>query len=87
MDAVDRITRGRMWSPGMDVVHAQHGAGWVWGSGVGRVTVRFETAETGPGPVKTFRADDPDLERRPRGRYPVSPPPEALAEPRPSAGS
>jgi DNA polymerase-4 len=87
VDAVDRITRGRMWSPGMDVVHAQHGAGWVWGSGVGRVTVRFETAETGPGPVMTFRADDPDLERRPRGRYPVSPPPEALAEPRPSAGS
>jgi hypothetical protein len=23
--------------------------------------VRFETAETGPGPVRTFRADDPEL--------------------------
>jgi DNA polymerase IV len=33
----------------------------VWGSGLGRVTVRFETAETGPGPVRTFAADDPDL--------------------------
>jgi DNA polymerase IV len=72
---VERITRGRKWAPGMDVVHAEHGAGWVWGSGVGRVTVRFETAETAPGPVKTFRADDPDLEPRPRGRYPVTQPP------------
>jgi DNA polymerase IV len=51
----------RGWAPGMDVVHAEHGRGWVWGSGVGRVTVRFETAETGPGPVRTFRADDPAL--------------------------
>jgi DNA polymerase-4 len=45
----------------MDVVHTEHGAGWVWGSGVGRVTVRFETAGTGPGPVRTFRMDDPAL--------------------------
>lgn len=51
----------RRWVPGMDVVHAVEGAGWVWGSGLGRVTVRFETAETGPGPVRTFAADDPDL--------------------------
>ncbi len=67
-EAVNRITRGRRWAPGMDVVHAEHGPGWVWGSGAGRVTVRFETASTAPGPVKTFRADDPDLEPRPRGR-------------------
>ncbi len=67
--ALDRITRGRQWAPGMDVVHAEHGPGWVWGSGIGRVTVRFETAETGPGPVRTFRADDPELDPRPRGRY------------------
>jgi DNA polymerase IV len=60
---VDALTRARRWAPGMDVVHAVHGAGWVWGSGVGRVTVRFETAETGPGPVRTFRADDPELAR------------------------
>ena len=64
-EAVAAITRRRMWAPGMDVVHAVHGPGWVWGSGVGRVTVRFETAETGPGPVRTFRGDDPDLAPRP----------------------
>lgn len=49
------------WIPGMDVVHDEHGAGWVWGSGLGRVTVRFETATTLPGPVRTFPADDPSL--------------------------
>ena len=47
--------------PGADVVHAEHGPGWVWGAGLGRVTVRFETAATGPGPVRTFAVDDPDL--------------------------
>jgi DNA polymerase-4 len=68
-DAIERVTRGRRWAPGMDVVHAEHGPGWVWGSGRGLVTVRFETAETPPGPVKTFSADDSDLVPRPRGRY------------------
>ncbi|HYO40147.1 MAG TPA: DNA polymerase IV [Nocardioidaceae bacterium] len=63
--AADPAPRAPRWPPGMDVVHVQHGAGWVWGSGVGRVTVRFETAETGPGPVRTFSADDPELTRRP----------------------
>ncbi len=58
---LSRLDRGRRWWPGQDVVHDEHGPGWVWGSGVGRVTVRFETAETGPGPVRTFRADDPAL--------------------------
>ncbi|GAA1096315.1 DNA polymerase IV [Nocardioides dubius] len=48
----------RRWVPGMDVEHAEHGRGWVWGSGRGVVTVRFETAETGPGPVRSFSADD-----------------------------
>jgi DNA polymerase-4 len=33
----------------------------VWGAGLGRVTVRFETADTGPGPVLTFDAADPAL--------------------------
>ncbi len=56
--------RGSGWRPGMDVVHDDHGSGWVWGSGLGRVTVRFETAETEPGPVITFPADDPRLHRR-----------------------
>ena len=36
-------------------------AGWVWGSGRGVVTVRFETAETGPGTVLSFAVDDPAL--------------------------
>lgn len=49
------------WLPGADVVHETYGAGWVWGSGLGRVTVRFETAATGPGPVRTFAVDDPLL--------------------------
>jgi DNA polymerase-4 len=39
------------------------GAGWVWGSGPGAVTARFETADTPPGPVRSFRADDPALHR------------------------
>jgi DNA polymerase-4 len=51
----------RRWVPGADVVHAELGRGWVWGSGIGRVTVRFETADTPPGPVRTFLEDDPDL--------------------------
>jgi DNA polymerase-4 len=63
-DALQAVVRGRQWAPGMDVHHAVHGSGWVWGSGVGRVTVRFETAETDPGPVRTFRADDPELTPR-----------------------
>jgi DNA polymerase-4 len=51
------------WPPGVDVEHDQHGRGWVWGSGLGRVTVRFETRDTPPGPVRTFAADDPALHR------------------------
>jgi DNA polymerase IV len=55
--------RGQDWLPGVDVEHDQHGRGWVWGSGLGRVTVRFETAQTPPGPVRTFASDDPALHR------------------------
>ncbi len=51
----------RTWSPGMDVVHTALGRGWVWGSGRGVVTVRFETAETPAGPVRSFAVDDPEL--------------------------
>jgi DNA polymerase IV len=53
--------RRQDWPPGMDVEHDRHGRGWVWGSGLGRVTVRFETRETPPGPVRTFAYDDPAL--------------------------
>ncbi len=53
----------RTWPPGADVVHDEMGQGWVWGSGSGVVTVRFETADTPPGPVRSFRDDDPALRR------------------------
>lgn len=52
----------RRWAAGYDVRHAEYGAGWVQGSGVGRVTVRFEEPGSPPGRVRTFRVDDPDLE-------------------------
>lgn len=51
----------RRWLAGHDVRHAVHGHGWVQGSGLGRVTVRFETPGSPPGRVRTFRADDPEL--------------------------
>nr|WP_203691779.1 DNA polymerase IV [Streptomyces sp. SID12488] len=54
----------RRWTSGHDVRHADFGHGWVQGSGLGRVTVRFETPESEqPGRVRTFRTDDPALER------------------------
>jgi DNA polymerase-4 len=49
------------WWPGQDVVHDELGHGWVWGRGLGRVTVRFEGPRTPPGPVRTLAADDPML--------------------------
>ncbi|PYC62386.1 DNA polymerase IV, partial [Streptomyces tateyamensis] len=54
--------RSRIWLPGQDVVHGELGRGWVQGSGVGRVTVRFETPYSPPGRVRTFAVDDPALE-------------------------
>ncbi|MEU0133341.1 DNA polymerase IV [Streptomyces sp. NPDC006296] len=59
----------RRWSAGTDVRHDVHGNGWVQGSGVGRVTVRFEEPWTPPGRVRTFRVDDPAL--RPAGPQPL----------------
>lgn len=55
--------RGSGFYPGADVLHDTLGRGWVWGSGLGRVTVRFETRSSGPGPVRTFPEDDPALSR------------------------
>ncbi|MGL4174387.1 MAG: DNA polymerase IV [Actinomycetota bacterium] len=49
------------WVPGADVHHERYGLGWIWGSGLGRVTIRFEGPNTPPGPVRTFSADDPAL--------------------------
>jgi len=51
----------RTWAPGMDVEHDELGRGWVWGSGRGVVTVRFETAATPAGPVRSYAEDDPAL--------------------------
>lgn len=52
----------RRWPAGSDVRHSEYGAGWVQGSGVGRVTVRFEEPGSAqPGRVRTFKVDDPEL--------------------------
>lgn len=51
----------RRWVAGHDVRHEEFGHGWVQGSGLGRVTVRFETPYSVPGRVRTFRTDDPAL--------------------------
>ncbi|GAA3146796.1 DNA polymerase IV [Streptomyces rectiviolaceus] len=70
----------RRWAAGHDVRHAEYGHGWVQGSGLGRVTVRFETPESSaPGRVRTFRTDDPALE--PAEPLPLVASPEEL-EPR-----
>lgn len=50
------------WKQTQDVWHPDYGHGWVQGSGVGVVTVRFETRETGPGRIATFDTDDPKLQ-------------------------
>ena len=47
--------------PTQDVHHTEFGHGWVQGAGEGVVTVRFETASTGPGRARSFPEDDPDL--------------------------
>ncbi|WP_343601359.1 DNA polymerase IV [Mycobacterium sp.] len=49
------------WQIGDDVCHPDNGHGWVQGAGHGVVTVRFETRGTGPGPARTFAAEDHDL--------------------------
>ncbi|EQD84922.1 DNA polymerase IV [Saccharopolyspora erythraea] len=51
----------RGWRAGDDVRHDEHGHGWVQGAGLGRVTVRFETATTGRGVARTFASDEPLL--------------------------
>jgi DNA polymerase-4 len=53
--------RSPRWIAGADVQHDDHGQGWVWGSGLGRVTVRFESRDSPPGPIQTFAVDDPKL--------------------------
>ncbi|MFE5515631.1 DNA polymerase IV [Streptomyces sp. NPDC056529] len=80
----------RYWAPGHDVRHAVHGAGWVQGSGLGRVTVRFEEPGSAPGRVRTFAVDDPELEAGealPLVREPVlGPVPVSVSAPSTAAG-
>ncbi|CAN5383678.1 DNA polymerase IV [soil metagenome] len=58
---VAALRRTSAWGAGQDVVHDEMGRGWVWGSGRGVVTVRFETAETPAGPVRSYPIDDAAL--------------------------
>ncbi|WP_092602003.1 DNA polymerase IV [Actinopolyspora xinjiangensis] len=51
----------RRWRQGDDVSHPSWGHGWVQGCGHGRVSVRFETAATGPGRMRTFDSGDHEL--------------------------
>lgn len=50
-----------VWTPTQDVFHPEFGHGWVQGTGHGIVSVRFETASTGPGKTRNFAADDEQL--------------------------
>ena len=59
----DATATAPAWRIGDDVVHTQHGHGWLQGAGHGVMTVRFETRSTGPGPVHTFPDDNPDIAR------------------------
>ncbi|ROR45402.1 DNA polymerase IV [Kitasatospora cineracea] len=61
-EAVPAEPAARRWWPGQDVTHREFGPGWVQGSGVGRVTVRFETPYSGVGRVRTFAVGDEELE-------------------------
>nr|WP_206322449.1 DNA polymerase IV [Streptomyces sp. HNM0575] len=70
-----RVPPERHWIPGRDVWHPVHGHGWVQGSGLGRVTVRFETPGSPPGRVRTYAVDDSALE--PAGPQPLA----AMARP------
>ncbi|AKK30511.1 DNA polymerase IV [Mycobacterium sp. EPa45] len=49
------------WRIGDDVRHPEFGHGWVQGAGHGVVSVRFETRGSGPGVMRTFPIDDPEL--------------------------
>ncbi|MGA4669496.1 DNA polymerase IV [Propionibacteriaceae bacterium Y1923] len=62
--------RRELYWPGADVEHDELGRGWVWGAGLGRVTVRFETRDAPGGPVRSFAQDDPAL--HPAGPLPMA---------------
>ncbi len=60
VEVVREVEQGP-WRATEDVFHPDFGHGWVQGAGKGWVTVRFETRATGPGRIKSLRADDPHL--------------------------
>jgi DNA polymerase IV len=64
-EAAVEAARVPAWIPGADVSHPQHGPGWVQGSGLGRVTVRFEGPHTPPGRIVTLDVADPLLSPAP----------------------
>jgi DNA polymerase IV len=49
------------WRIGDDARHPEFGHGWVQGAGHGVVSVRFESRGSGPGVMRTFPIDHPDL--------------------------
>ena len=58
-----RVPEPSGWRVGDDVRHTQYGHGWVQGAGHGVMSVRFETRAGGPGVMRTFAADAPELAR------------------------
>lgn len=58
----DTTATKRTWHATQDVFHPDYGHGWIQGTGHGFVSVRFETRATGPGPFKSFAADDEKLQ-------------------------
>lgn len=60
---VDATPEKTAWRIGDDVVHQEHGHGWVQGAGHGVMTVRFETRRTGPGHTRTLPENDPNVRR------------------------
>jgi DNA polymerase-4 len=61
--AVEASPAAMSWRIGDDVVHTEHGHGWVQGAGHGVMTVRFETRSTGPGTTRTLPETDPNISR------------------------
>ena len=68
MSSSTRVVRGRAACRTVLAARGRRGTrrprAWLGlGAGLGRVTVRFETRDTPPGPIHTFAADDPALRR------------------------
>jgi DNA polymerase-4 len=59
--ATEPATVSAGWRVGDDVSHPHYGHGWVQGAGHGVVSVRFESRSSGPGLMRTFAIDTPDL--------------------------